>query len=245
LVVDIGGGSTECIIGSGFEPELLESLPMGCVSYSRRFFADGRITEERMRRAELAAREEVQSIAKAYRKAGWKQAYGSSGTAKALAAILPATGLSEGGITAAGLEKLRARLIQAGTVEAAKLSDIKADRAAVLPGGLAVMRAIFDELGVEVMHAADGALRVGVLYDLLGREAEHDKRSHTVRKFAARYEIDTSQAARVRDTALALYDGLINGKGKAKARPGADEAAEARQLLGWAAELHECGLSIS
>ncbi len=243
LVVDIGGGSTECIIGTGFEPELMESLPIGCVSYSRRFFPDGRIDAERMQRAELAARREVQTIARAYRRHGWHQAFGSSGTAKALAAILPATGLNEGGISAAGLTALRDRLIAAGTVEAAGLADIKADRLAVLPGGLAIMRAIFQELEVDGMQAADGALRVGVLYDLLGRDAEQDKRQDTVRQFMTRYECDPVQAARVRRVALDLYAGIAPEPGRqASVDP---TLGELTQLLGWAADLHECGLSIS
>lgn len=241
LIVDIGGGSTECIIGAGFEPELMESLPIGCVSYSRRFFPDGRIDAERMQRAELAARREVQTIARAYRRHGWRQAFGSSGTAKALAAILPATGLNDGGITAQGLARLRERLISAGSVDDAKLLDIKADRAAVLPGGLAIMRALFQELDIDAMQAADGALRVGVLYDLLGRDAEQDKRHDTVRQFMTRYEVDTAQAARVRRTALALYAGIAG-----EAPAGADPTlGDITQLLGWAADLHECGLSIS
>ncbi|RYZ49992.1 MAG: hypothetical protein EOP49_14990, partial [Sphingobacteriales bacterium] len=118
------------------------------------------------------------------------------------------TGLNEGGISPSGLTALRDRLIAAGTVEAAGLSDIKADRLAVLPGGLAIMRAIFQELDVETMQSADGALRVGVLYDLLGRDAEQDKRQDTVRQFMTRYECDAVQAARVRRVALDLYAGI-------------------------------------
>ncbi len=168
LVVDIGGGSTELILGIGFEPELLESVQVGCVTLSKHYFSKGKITARRMRDAEYAARDQIKPVVQRYREAGWSFAYGSSGTAKALAAILPATGLSEGGITRDGLERLRQRLVQAGTVEAAELRDIRPGRAAVLPGGLAVMRAIFDELPIERMDSAEGALRVGVLYDLLG-----------------------------------------------------------------------------
>ncbi len=246
LIVDIGGGSTEFIIGTGFEPELMESLHMGCVSYSRRFFPDGKIDADNLNRAELAARREIETISQRYRSAGWKFAYGSSGTAKALAAILLATGLCAGGITREGLNSLKDRLIRAGSVDSAKLQDIKLDRAAVLPGGLAIMLAIFNELGVETMHTADGALRVGVLHDLLGREAAHDKRSDTVRQFMSRYEVELAQAARVRKTALAFYNGLgptITKKRPASVQDG--EATEISQLLGWAADLHETGLSIA
>src|SRR5690625_4120895 len=131
LVVDIGGASTELIVGSGFDSELRTSLPIGCVTLSRRFFAQGRITSDRMKRAELAARQQIETIAQRYRLAEWRFAYGSSGTAKALAAILPATGLSSGGITRNGLQRLRHRLLRAGTVEAAALQDLKESRVAV------------------------------------------------------------------------------------------------------------------
>lgn len=245
LVVDIGGGSTEFIIGTGFDPELLESLHMGCVSYSRRFFPDGKINADNMQRAELAARRELETISQRYRKANWRFAYGSSGTAKALAAILPATGLSSGGITHDGLIALKQRLIRAGNVNDAKLEDIKVDRAAVLPGGLAIMLAAFHELDVETMHAADGALRVGVLYDLLGREASHDKRSDTVLQFMSRYEVHRAQAARVRSAALAFYCATKSDAPQDRDTQANGESAETTQLLGWAADLHEAGLSIS
>lgn len=244
LVVDIGGGSTEFIIGSAFAPEQLESLHMGCVSYSRQYFPDGMITAERMKRAELAARRELETIAKRYRKTGWAHAYGSSGTAKALAAIIPATGLSSGGMTRDGLARLKDRLIRAGSVATAELLDIKADRADVLPGGLAIMRAIFDELDIETMQAADGALRVGVLYDLLGRDAAQDARHATVAQFMVRHESDTEQAHRVRDTALALYNGL-HPSDRDQLSDHGEAIRQLGQLLAWAASFHELGLSIA
>lgn len=244
LIVDIGGGSTEFVIGRAFEPERLESLPMGCVSYSRKFFPNGRIDADNMKRAEIAARREVEAIARQYRQTGWKYAYGSSGTAKALAAILPATGLSAAGITRDGLLKLKDRLIRAGTVDSAKLLDIRVDRASVLPGGLAIMLAIFRELDVEIMHAADGALRVGVLYDLLGREAAFDKRNDTVLQFMSRYEVDLAHARRVREAALALY-AQVGPVSKPETSRQNGESAEVPHLLGWAADMHEIGLSIA
>ncbi len=247
LVVDIGGASTEFIVGAGFESELRESLQIGCVTFSRRYFADGRITSDRMKRAELAARQHIEAITQRYRKAGWRFAYGSSGTAKALAAILPATALSSGGITRNGLQRLRHRLVRAGTVDAAALLDIKADRAAVLPGGLAIMRALFDELDIDLMHAADGALRVGVLYDLAGRDAAEDMREATVQQFMLRYEVDREQAERVQRTALALYRSLETLGDTAAAPDGSHsgDSSNLEQMLGWAALLHEAGLSIA
>ncbi len=238
LVVDIGGGSTELIVGRHFEPELMESLYMGCVSYSRSYFADGIIDAHTMKQAEIAARREIESIARRYRKSGWQEAYGSSGTSKALSAILTASGFSEQGITRRGMDKLKDRLIKAGTVERAQLADIKTDRMSVLPGGLAIMSAIFDELKIDVMHTADGALRVGVLYDLLGRDAAHDKRDDTVMQFMTRYKVDRKQAARVKKTALSLFQAAL------PAPPPAGQE-ELSRLLGWTADLHEIGLSIA
>ncbi|MGE4334726.1 MAG: exopolyphosphatase [Pigmentiphaga sp.] len=247
LVVDIGGASTEFVIGASYAPELLESLQMGCVTFSQQFFPGGAITADAMKRAEIAARQQVEVLSQRYRRAGWKFAYGSSGTAKALAAILPATGLSAGGITLRGLQQLRQRLIRAGSVEAAALQDIKSDRAAVLPGGLAIMRAVFEELDIELMHAADGALRVGVLHDLAGRDDIHDVRDATVQQFMTRYEIDAGQAQRVLQTALALYQPL-EGVAEVAAAPNgshAGDSSDLEQMLGWVANLHEIGLSIA
>jgi len=164
LVVDIGGGSTEIIIGQGCQPHHMASLAMGCVTYSQRYFPDGRISAAAMARAQQAARHELAAIAHPYRRTGWRQAYGSSGTAKALYAIL-----SEGGyaraITADGLRQLQQHLERAGRVIPAQLPGIKLERASVLPGGV-------DELGITSLQTGDGALRAGVLYEMLGRN--HD-----------------------------------------------------------------------
>lgn len=236
LVVDIGGGSTEIIIGKGFEPGPMASLYMGCVSYSRQFFADGTVDDYQMRLAEIAARREVEGIAKQYRKTGWKEAYGSSGTAKALFAILTGCGFSHEGITRAGLAKLKERIVRAGRVVPEDLPGIKHERADVLPGGLAIMTAVFDELGINRMDTGDGALRLGVLYDLLGRDDEHDKRDETVRTFIKRYHVDANQAARVRRKALALFEPISEDL---------PDRAHLRTALGWAADLHEVGISIA
>jgi len=235
LVVDIGGGSTEFIIGSGYEPELMESLRIGCVSWSLRFFTDGTIDRPAMKRAELAASNEIERIVKEYRRAGWKQPVGSSGTARALAAILGANGwASSGMITAEGLDRLRAQMIKAGHVTKLTLPGLKEDRAAILPGGLAIMIATFERLGLDAIEVSEGALRQGVLYDLLGRVQHHDMREVTVKQFMRRYHVDSAQAERVEALALAIYRGLAG-------RP-----REAEDLvLAWASRLHEIGLSIA
>src|SRR5690606_23510323 len=237
LMIDIGGGSTEVIIGQEFRPLHMASLFMGCVSYTQRYFPDGRITEERMQQAIMAARREVETIARAYKKTGWQEAYGSSGTAKGLIAVLAETGMSKKGITRDGLEKLKAKLVRDGKVDFDTLPGLKPDRALVLAGGLAIMLAAFLELKIKVMLPGEGALRMGVLYDLLGRDSQHDKRDETVRQFMRRYHIDTRQAERVKRVAIALFEQL--------GLPEDSETEELYRIVRWVADLHEVGLSIA
>ncbi len=234
LVFDVGGGSSEFVIGAGCEPGLMESLPMGCVSYSMRFFPDGKIEKSALKKAELAASNELERIARDFRRAGWKEAVASSGTAKALAAVLAQNGWGNGEISADGLDRLRAQMIKAGHVERLAGLGVRGDRAPILPGGIAIMVAAFAELGLEAVQVSEAALRQGVLYDLLGRVQHHDMRELTVREFARRYHVDGAQGERVRGLALQLLSGLAG-------RP-----READQLLlGWAAQLVEVGLSIA
>ncbi len=237
LVVDIGGGSTEFIIGQNIEPLQLESLYMGCVSYSLRFFPEGRIDKRGMRDAELAARRELQTIEHAYRLTGWSEAVGSSGTAKAIRDILQLNNFADGDITRDGLEMLRNRLVQAGSAARTGLQGMRADRMPVIAGGVAIMSGVFKEFGLERMIFSEGALRLGVLYDLLGRYHHEDLREATVARFMQRYEVDRRQASRVAQTALAFYQQL---------RPADDiEETPAAQFLVWAARLHEIGISIA
>jgi exopolyphosphatase/guanosine-5'-triphosphate,3'-diphosphate pyrophosphatase len=235
LVVDIGGGSTECIVGSGLQPLLMESLHIGCVSASLKFFPDGRIDKQGFKLAELAARNEVQTIAEPYRELGWSEVIGSSGTAKSLAAILQANGWAAQGITLEGLDKLRTLLLRNGDVGRIELPGVRGDRAEILPGGCAIMWAVFSELGIERMAISDGALRQGVLYDMIGRFQHQDMRELTVQQFERRYHVDTAQAARIGKLALQLYAGVA-------AQPAPEEDTS---MLGWAAGLHEIGISIA
>ena len=236
LVVDIGGGSTEFIIGTGVEPQLTESLYMGCLSYSLRFFSEGKIDKPRMKAAELAARQELAGIIHAYRAAGWEEAVGSSGTARSMENILRENGFAEEGLSREGLERLRSALIKHEKADPDRLPGLRPNRAPVLPGGLAIMSAVFDELGIESMKVSDGALRHGVLYDLLGRVEHRDMREATVAQFMRRYHVDAAQAERVRKLALTIYDALAPG--------GEREDDAERQMLEWAARLAEIGLSI-
>jgi exopolyphosphatase/guanosine-5'-triphosphate,3'-diphosphate pyrophosphatase len=237
LVVDIGGGSTEFIIGQNLDPIQLESLYMGCVSYSLRFFPDGKVDKRSFKEAELAARRELQAIVHTYRETGWDEAIGSSGTAKAIVDLLELNGFSDHGLTREGLEKLRGELLHAGEVSRMKLQGLRADRILVLPGGLAIMSAIFKEFGLERMAFSEGALRLGVLYDQLGRYHHDDLRETTVNRFMQRYEVDRKQAARVAHTALGLLGQLV---------PSSLEAGHPdAQFMVWAARLHEVGISVA
>ena len=233
LVVDIGGGSTEFIIGTGLKPHERESLHMGCVNFSKRFFASGVIDKSTLRLAEMAARVEVERIAREFSRNNWQQAVGSSGTARALRQILETNGWSPRGITADGLAKLRAQLVKGGHVDNLDLPGLASDRRPVIAGGFAIMAGLFAELDVEQMDVAETAMREGILYDLLGRFHKQDMREATVEEFTRRYHIDTQQAARVKR----ISHKLLAACGIR------DENAE--RYLDWGARLHEIGLSVS
>ncbi|MCS6787245.1 MAG: exopolyphosphatase [Thiobacillaceae bacterium] len=237
LVVDIGGGSTECILGVGYEPRERESLRMGCVVYTQRFFPDGRLDRTRLREAETAARLEIQTAAYGLRRGGWQEAVGSSGTARAIAEILRLNERGDGRITATGLEWLRERLVRAGHIDALELDGLKADRRPVIAGGVAILYAVFQEFGLTRMTVAKGAMREGILWDLLGRVHDRDMRDVTVSQFMRRYHVDGPQARRVERLALELAAGLRSA--------GVRLDEEAMHLLGWAARLHEVGISIA
>ena len=236
LVVDIGGGSTEFIVGKGLDPLLTESLYMGCVSYSLAYFPEGRIEKSRFKNAELAARQELAGMAGAYRSAGWQEAVGSSGTARALESMLRENGFAEEGITLEGLERLKSLLLKHERADPDRVAGLRKDRAPVIPGGLAIMLSAFAELGIERMSVSEGALRHGVLYDLLGRVQHHDMREATVVQFMRRYHADAAQAERVRTLALRIFD-AISAEEK--------ELDAERLLLDWAARLAEIGLSVA
>jgi exopolyphosphatase / guanosine-5'-triphosphate,3'-diphosphate pyrophosphatase len=237
LVIDIGGGSTECIIGAGLEPQLTESLYMGCVSYSLKYFAGGKIEKAGMKAAELAARQELSSLAGQYRATGWDEAVGSSGTARSIENILRENEFAAEGITREGLDRLRSLLLKNEEADPDRIAGLRPSRAPVLAGGVAILVAAFDALGLESMKVAEGALRHGVLYDLLGRVQHRDMREATVAQFMRRYHVDAAQAERVRALSLKIYDALS---------PGADREDDAdRLMLEWAARLAETGLSIA
>lgn len=237
LIVDIGGGSTELIVGSKFKPLKGESLNMGCVSYSEMFFPKGKIKRTFMQEAEIAARTELQSVLRIFRSIKWKESIGSSGTARALAAMLELNRFSQSGITSAGLLKLRKKFIAAGHYRRLKLLGLQEERAPVIAGGLAIMLALFKELKIRHLAISDHGLREGVLYDMIGRFHHEDMRDATAKHFMQRYHVDSSQAARVEKLAIKLFKQFSSETAK-------NEESKLH-LLSWAAKLHEIGLSIS
>jgi exopolyphosphatase/guanosine-5'-triphosphate,3'-diphosphate pyrophosphatase len=236
LVVDIGGGSTEFIIGNKMRPKAMESLYMGCVSFTERFFPEGRIEKKAFKQAELAAREEVQTIAARFEKESWKEAVGSSGTARSIAEVLLKNGQAERGITARGLEWLRETLIAAGDQRKLALAGLREDRIPVIAGGVAIMSGVFAELSLARMTVAEGALRDGVLWDLLGRVHRRDIREVTIDQFVRRYHVDLVQSQRVGALARSFLRDL-DEKG--------DELGGVAPFLDWATRLHEIGISIA
>jgi len=237
LVIDIGGGSTEVVVGHGSRPLALESLEMGCVSFSKKYFPDGRISRWRFRRARLAARLELRAIARRMARHEWSDAIGTSGTARAIAGILQELDPSAQTISRDGMKEFMEHCIKSGHVDALGFAALSPERVTVLPGGLAIMIEVFKQFSIENMTVAEGSLREGMLYDLIGRYSDEDARSTSVRAMSARYHVDESQAERVAQTALHLYDQVVDQ---------ADFSAyDYRNLLEWAARLHEVGLDIA
>ena len=240
LVVDIGGRSTEMILGSGSVPGVAESFQVGCVSLSLRFFPDGRITADGFRDAQVAAGAELEEGLQPFAPRHWRQALGSSGTASAVSQLLQGAGITDGAITPDGLRWCIARCIEAGHVEQLQFGGLKPERRAVLPGGLAILYTLAANFGIDALRPAKGALRQGVIIDLhqrieaLQRQRPGDMRDRSVAELQKRFGVDMTQAARVRSVALALYEA---------AQPEAD--TDARRELGWACDLHEIGLMVS
>ena len=236
LVIDIGGGSTEFIIGEGKEPLLLESLSMGCVSYLKQFFYDDLITASNFNQAYLAARGELLHIQKKFRNKGWQLAHGSSGSMKTLSLII---GKGEfASITLPALRQMYDELLENGSPEQWIAYGIRAERISLVPAGLAICMAMFDAFGISHLEYSDGALREGVLYELLGSGTEEDVRVRTVRAVSQRFQIDTSQSHLVTTTALHAFDQVVNTWGLGG-------SLKWRNKLEWAAHLHEIGLSVA
>jgi exopolyphosphatase/guanosine-5'-triphosphate,3'-diphosphate pyrophosphatase len=237
LVIDIGGGSTEFIIGTGTTPLRKESLHMGCVSMSERHFPDSKINARRMKRAVIAAQLELESIWQDFYAGEWQQAVGSSGTFRAVAKAIQSRGWSNTHITAASMNLLVDYLIEAGDINQIQIPELAPDRLPVFPGGVAIVQAAFKTLGIEAMQVSDGALREGLLYDLLGRIYRNDVRENSVKALAERYHTNSEHAGQIVDTLRACI--------KQIEFPAGVNPEIAVQYLEWAARLHEIGLDIA
>jgi exopolyphosphatase/guanosine-5'-triphosphate,3'-diphosphate pyrophosphatase len=237
LVVDIGGGSTELVIGSPEGPRLLESVSLGCVVHTQRFFPDGQVTRKRFRAARLAAQLELEYLERSYRDAGWDVAIGSSGTVRGIWRVLMARGWCDDVITRDGLERLVDLVVDTGSIDAIRFDGLREDRRPVFPGGLAALVGIFDSLGIESMRTSERALREGLIYDLCERNGGDAIRSESVLATARRYGVDEAHARDVADTARHALRQVASSWGL--------EARQHERLLEWAALLHEVGLTIS
>lgn len=237
LVFDIGGGSTEFVIGEKFEPLLTESLHMGCVSFRDRFFPNGQITHVGFFRAVMAARREIFAIAASYKRAGWQQVVGSSGTVKAIRNVIVENDLGGEIINRQSIEALVAKILTCKHVDEIELTGVKPDRCAVLPSGLAILIGVMEGLGIREISYSDGALREGVLYDMLGRLGHENVCERTMTSLLTRYDVDADQAKRVQHTALQAFDQVAKQWGIADQRY--------RDALKWASLTHEIGLAIS
>ena len=240
LVIDIGGRSTELILGQGGTPQVAESFGVGCVGLSMRYFPGGRLSAAAFRDAQVAAGAEFEEGLQPFAPHRWTQALGSSGTVGAVAQLLQASDITDGRITPAGLRWCIERCIKAGHIDAIELPGLKADRRAILPGGLAILYTLAAHFQIDQLQPAKGALRQGVIVDLHDRllaqsgGRAHDMRDASVAELQSRFAVDAAQAERVAGVALALFDGVM---------PDAD--AETRRELAWACALHEIGLMVS
>lgn len=238
LVIDIGGGSTEMVIGEDFDPLLVESRRMGCVSFARQFFPNGTISKDNFQRARLAAAQKLENMAWQYRIQGWQAALGASGSIKAAHEVLIALGEKDGLITPERLELLRSEVLKYKRFSELTLPGLSEDRQAVFVPGLSILCGVFDALAIKQLRLSDGALREGVLYEMEGRFRHQDIRSRTARSLAEHYNIDREQAQRVLSTVQQLYAQWMAQNSKL-VHP------QLEALLNWAAMLHEVGLSIN
>jgi exopolyphosphatase / guanosine-5'-triphosphate,3'-diphosphate pyrophosphatase len=242
LVVDIGGRSTELIVGKGNKPTRMESYRVGSIAWSTRYFAGGQFTKHAFQAAEIAAKAVLDEAIDDYGASKWDVAYGSAGTVGAVGDILVAAGAPAGLVTQQGLDWLQARLLEAHSAERLQLPGMKEDRRHIIAGGVAILRAIFDLLGIEQMLTAEGGLRHGLLSDMVGPAGAHDDvRTASVHRLMTKFDVDTAHAARVEQVATQLFEQLMK---QAPERSREESESHARKLR-WAAQLHEIGAHIS
>jgi exopolyphosphatase/guanosine-5'-triphosphate,3'-diphosphate pyrophosphatase len=242
LVIDIGGRSTELILGQGKVPLVMESFRVGSIAWSKRFFAQGQLSKKAFEIAEVAAMAVLDEAFEAYHPDNWDTAYGSAGTVGAIGDVLVAAGWPAGTISQESLDWLLEKLISAQTVDRMRLPGMREDRKAIIGGGLSVVRALFKLLGIHTLQMASGGLRHGLICDLLGANENNaeDLRLKSVRRLAGKFNVDLAHGERVSKTAVVLFEQL---------EPLMDLSESERQRLvrklDWAARLHEIGSHIS
>jgi exopolyphosphatase/guanosine-5'-triphosphate,3'-diphosphate pyrophosphatase len=237
LVIDIGGGSTEFVIGERFEAQELDSLHMGCVSFRNYYFPDGRIQRKQMDKAVTHASQELLNVRHRFRNLGWQSAVGSSGTIKSITSVLANLKLTDGTITREALLELRQRLIDMGKSQRLGELGVREDRQSIFPAGFAILLAAFESLDIDSMTYTDGALREGLLYDIVGRIRHEDVRERTIQGLQGRYNVDTAHASAVEETAIAAF--------RQVAKQWHIDSEYNEDLVRWACRLHEIGLTLS
>ncbi len=238
FVMDIGGGSTEYIIGTDDKPRIKESLNMGCVSVSNLFFKDGQLSSQGLNDALLFTQQKLEPHQKFYNRKNWDEAIGASGSLRAIQKVLEASGWSNNGITQDGLDKLLERIRSVKHINELNLPELDPERLPVFPGGVAIVAATFTTLGIEQMTVSDGALREGLVYDLLGRIYNRDIRSETVRMLCERYHTDQAHADRIKKTSQTMLKQIELFSDDVNKENGSN-------FLNWAADLHEMGRDIA
>jgi len=237
LVIDIGGGSTEVIIGKGFKPTLLESINMGCVSYTTKYLSAKNISADDIKRASLEAQIELRPIARAYTDLGWSEVTGCSGTFKAVSRMLEELNITDGDVTRDGVQKLIASIDKAGSVEKLNLSSISSDRTAVVSGGIAIVHALMKTLKIKSLQTSAVALREGLIFDMVGKAEHIDIQSQTLANLISRYDIDFQQADRVEKAVIHFFNQVTKSWDL-------DEDNDLA-LAVWAAKLHELGKAVA
>ncbi|TCP91232.1 exopolyphosphatase/guanosine-5'-triphosphate,3'-diphosphate pyrophosphatase [Cricetibacter osteomyelitidis] len=238
LVVDIGGGSTEMIIGDNFTPLIAESRHMGCVSFAKKFFPNGDITPQYFDNAYQCALSKIEALAWQYRQLGWQSVLGSSGTIKTVQQVIMANISKDGMINRERLQQLKELTLLAKNMNDLQLGGLVEERTDVFVPGLAILMAVFDTFGIETMRYSDGALREGVMYSLEKAFQVANIRQRTANSLAKQFNIDQFQARRVHQSALYLFENY---------QPwcNVNYVNEMRDILLWASQLHEVGIVIN
>ncbi len=238
LVIDIGGGSTELIIGEAFRPGMMESLEMGCVTMTQRFFADGCITPERIDQARVHVLQKMKAIRHTFRNSGWDVVIGASGTIRSAASVIQAVGLdNQDGISFEALAKIIQLLKQHEAMDSIKFAGLSEQREPVFVGGMIVLMGVFEALDIAHMQVSDGAVREGLLYDLLGRRHNQDVRNQSIESLAQRFHVDEQQGQRIEQTVINFFEQVCDDW--------ALDCQKSRSLLLWASKVHEIGRDIA